>query len=294
MASGGRAAVLRRRRLLAAALVLALVTAGIWALASLSGGERPAPLVRERCTATVNGAGWSFSPAQTEYAALIAGVSVQRGLPARAASIAIATAIQESSLRNLDYGDDAGPDSRGLFQQRPSTGWGTQEQVMDPYYATNAFYDALVKVPGYTELPLTVAAQEVQRSAFPEAYADHESEGRAFASALTGQSPAALSCVLRPADVVGNPDAVLEAATATYGPLTAEVFGSVLLVEAEGAYGWSVAQWAVANAAALSIESVAFDGRKWSRGSGTWDTADTSGTEVAIAVAGVTPPEPQR
>lgn len=290
--AGGQAAVYRRRRLLVGALVLALLGAGIWALASLGGGQDRAAPIRQRCTATIDGAGWSFSPAQTEYAALIAAVSVQRGLPPRAASIATATAIQESSLRNLDYGDEAGPDSRGLFQQRPSSGWGTPEQVMDPYYAANAFYNALVKVPGYTELPITVAAQEVQRSAYPDAYADHESEGRAFASALTGQSPAALSCVLGPAAAVGNPDAVLDSATAAYGPVTAEVFGSVLLVEAEGAFGWSVAQWAVANAAALSIESVSFDGQQWRRGTGTWEAADASATEVAIAVAGVAAPEP--
>lgn len=110
-------------------------------------------------------------------------------MPARAASIAVATAIQESGLRNLDYGDDAGPDSRGLFQQRPSQGWGSQEQVMDPVYAANAFYDALEKVPNYADLPVTVAAQTVQRSAFPDAYADHEDEAKAFASALTGHSP---------------------------------------------------------------------------------------------------------
>ena len=152
--------------------------------------DRP---VRERCTATVSGASWSLNPDQAVNASTITAVAVARGLPPRAASIALATAVQESGLRNLDYGDNAGPDSRGLFQQRPSQGWGSQEQVMDPVYAANAFYDALVEVPGYQDLPITVAAQTVQRSAFPDAYADHESEGRAFASALTGQTPAALT-----------------------------------------------------------------------------------------------------
>ena len=131
-----------------------------------------------------------LSTEQAENAALIAAVAVQRGLPARAASIALATAYQESKLRNLDHGDR---DSLGLFQQRPSQGWGTPEQILDPYYATNAFYDALVKVDGYETMRITEAAQEVQRSGFPEAYADHEADARALASALTGYSPAARS-----------------------------------------------------------------------------------------------------
>ena len=95
---------------------------------------------------------------------------MRRGLPARAASIALATAYQESKLRNLDHGDR---DSLGLFQQRPSQGWGTAEQLQDPYYAVNAFYDALVKVDGYQAMRITEAAQKVQRSGFPEAYEDH-------------------------------------------------------------------------------------------------------------------------
>ena len=118
------------------------------------------------------------------------------GLPARAASIALATAYQESKLRNLDDGDR---DSLGLFQQRPSQGWGTEKQMLDPDYATNAFYDALAKVDGYREMEITEAAQAVQRSGLPEAYADHEEDARALASALTGNSPAGRSAATCPA-----------------------------------------------------------------------------------------------
>ena len=85
---------------------------------------------------------------QAENATLIAAIGVSRGLPARAVSIALATAYQESKIRNLTHGDR---DSLGLFQQRPSQGWGTEEQVRDPYYATNAFYDALAKIPDYKD-----------------------------------------------------------------------------------------------------------------------------------------------
>ena len=127
---------------------------------------------------------WCSTPSQARYAGLITAIAVQRGLPARAASIALATAYQESDLRNLDGGDR---DSAGLFQQRPSQGWGTLEEVRDPVHATNAFYDALAKVDGYEQLEITEAAQEVQRSGFPDAYADHEADARALASALTRQ-----------------------------------------------------------------------------------------------------------
>ena len=90
---------------------------------------------------------------------------------ANAARMAVADAQgARIDLRVYDYGDDAGPDSRGLFQQRPSQGWGTEEQVMDPVYASNAFYDGLVKVPAYESMEITQAAQAVQRSAFHRKY----------------------------------------------------------------------------------------------------------------------------
>ena len=130
---------------------------------------------------------------QAENAGLIAAIAVERGLPARAATIALATAYQESDLENLESGDR---DSLGLFQQRPSQGWGSREQILDPVYATNAFYDELVEIDGYEDMEITEAAQLVQRSAFPEAYADHEADARVLASALTGNSPRAFSCTL--------------------------------------------------------------------------------------------------
>lgn len=277
----------RRQRvtvLLVAGAAAAAAALYLLILAGTSGEERP---LRESCTATVNESSWQLTPEQAANAATITAVAVARGLPPRAASIALATAVQESGLRNIDYGDDAGPDSRGLFQQRPSQGWGAQEQIMDPVYAANAFYNALVRVEGYQELPITVAAQTVQRSAYPDAYADHEPEGRAFASALTGQSPAALTCVLNPAETAGNPETVLAAMTTLYGTQQAVVLGEVLLVGASGEYGWSLAHWAVANARALGINEVSYDSRTWSRGSGEWTGSDASDSQIAIHVAPV-------
>ncbi|WNB85012.1 hypothetical protein [Cellulomonas sp. ATA003] len=142
--------------------------------------------VTQRCTAQLDGTGWDLSPTQSDNAALVVAATVRRELPARAATIGIATALQESRLVNIDYGDR---DSVGLFQQRPSQGWGTVEQIMDPLYSTDAFYDGLVEVDGYEQLEVTVAAQAVQRSGFPDAYAQHETRARAWASALTGYSP---------------------------------------------------------------------------------------------------------
>src|SRR5665647_156161 len=150
------------------------------------------------CIAVALGHDVSFSPEQTANAATITAVALKRGLPARAATIANATAIQESKLRNVRFGDR---DSLGLFQQRPSQGWGTAEQILDPVYATNKFYDALIKINGYQAMEITKVAQLVQRSATPQAYASHEQEGRILASTLAGHSPGGIGCRLDAATV---------------------------------------------------------------------------------------------
>ncbi|MHA7263977.1 hypothetical protein ACX80W_12325 [Arthrobacter sp. TMN-37] len=283
-AAGPSRAVRRRRRSVGAVVLLAVAGGAVWAAAAQL---KPAEILRtERCTATVGPDSYNLTPVQAQNAALIAGVAVARGLPARAASIAIATAVQESRLENIDYGDDAGPDSRGLFQQRPSQGWGTEEQVMDPLYAAGAFYDALVRIPGYETLPITEAAQRVQRSAYPTAYADHEPEGRAFASALTGHSPAALTCVLRQASAPGDPAAVAAEAERIFGPLGGAADGDVLTVPATEPGGWITASWAVANAHALAITEVSFAGQVWTREAGRWSPGPTDAGILAITVAG--------
>lgn len=123
----------------------------------------------------------NWSGEQRKNAATITGVGKARGLPPRAAQIAVATAIQESTLRNIDYGDR---DSVGLFQQRPSQGWGTVKQIMDPVYSAGKFYDGLVKVKGWKGMPLTKAAQTVQRSGFPDAYAKWETASKDLVEAV--------------------------------------------------------------------------------------------------------------
>jgi cell wall-associated NlpC family hydrolase len=112
-----------------------------------------------------------LSDEQRGNAATIIGVARDMGAPPRAWLIALATAMQESTLRNISYGDR---DSLGLFQQRPSQGWGSPAQVTDPIYSTRIFIERLLQVPGWENMPVTVAAQTVQRSAFPDAYAKWE------------------------------------------------------------------------------------------------------------------------
>lgn len=272
----------RRRSLVVLVLLLALVAGGVWA--AVTSIQRSEILVRERCIAVVGPDTYELAPDQAANAALISGISVQRGLPARAASIALATSIQESKLRNIGHGDTAGPDSRGLFQQRPSQGWGTEDQVMDPVYSTNRFFEELEEIPDYESLPITEAAQQVQRSAYPEAYADHEGEGKAFASALTGHSPASLDCILKSTEAAGSTATVVDQLELAHPGLDSSAQGSELRVAANETTGWAVAQWAVASAKDLHIQAVAFGGLRWER-SGGWSTAETETGTVVITVA---------
>lgn len=277
-------------------LVAVLVGASAGVVAWLR--SQDSPVIEPRCQAALDGTDWYLTPEQADNAALITGLALQRGLPARAATIAIATALQESGLRNLDHGH---LDSLGLFQQRPSQGWGTAEEVMDPVHATNAFYDALVKVDGYQDMPITEAAQAVQRSAFPDAYAQHETRSRAWASGLTGYSPAAVSCTLADATaadaagVLARVDRDLGLAATTAG--AGADGGAVVTVDAAGLPGgdpepdrlaWAVAQWAVAGAEPLGLTEVRVGDQAWTRSSGTWDPSGSTvpAGQVQLVLAG--------
>ncbi|MFJ8625509.1 hypothetical protein ACIRD3_22035 [Kitasatospora sp. NPDC093550] len=172
--------------LLGLALVAGLAVVGIWWF-----GFKPGE--SEGCTVKTAAGSGTLELPQAANAATIAAVARSRGLPDRATTISLATAMQESKLRNLAGGDR---DSIGLFQQRPSMGWGTPTQIADPVYATNKFLDGLVKVPGYTRLPLTDAAQAVQKSGYPQAYAKHETKATLLTSALAGREPGSFSCIV--------------------------------------------------------------------------------------------------
>ncbi|WP_300678587.1 hypothetical protein [Nocardioides sp.] len=274
------------RRLFTAVVVVAFLAAAA-TVAWRQFGDKAARLLPDECRATVNSLDARVNPEQARNAALIAAISVKRGLPARAATIALATAYQESKLYNLNYGDR---DSLGLFQQRPSQGWGTAKQITDETYATNAFYDALVRVKGYETMEITVAAQKVQRSAFPDAYADHEPGARALASALTGQSPAAFSCRFG-SFKAGSATTVRAKLVRTFGTHagTPVITGrAVTLTPANAATGWAIAQWTVAYANRLGVTSVKYDGRVWS-GKEQWTGASANAKSPGPLVLTVTP-----
>ena len=138
----------------------------------------------------------SLDPEQAEVAATIAGVAARHRLPRQAVTIALAAALQESKLHNLDYGDR---DSVGIFQQRPSEGWGSASQLQDPVYATTKFYAALTQVPGYAKMPVYQAAQAVQHSADGSAYQQWTDVAGQLAGYFTGKSPHGVSCWYTPA-----------------------------------------------------------------------------------------------
>ncbi len=237
------------------------------------------------CRARALGHDVSFSPEQTANAATITAIALKRGLPARAATIANATAIQESKLRNIRFGDR---DSLGLFQQRPSQGWGTAEQILDPVYATNKFYDALIKINGYQAMEITKVAQLVQHSATPQAYASHEQEGRILASTLAGHSPGGIGCRLDAATVSTPATTIAEDLTAELG-VPATVQGTEVHATGRNAQlAWAAGSWAVAHAEADGVTSVTVGDRTWTRARGTdawsWGRADTAIAPTSVTI----------
>jgi cell wall-associated NlpC family hydrolase len=183
-----------KRSLIAALAALPIaLTVGIAVAAPASGALDPAA-----CTGTItpdpdNPTGGSpltidnLSSTQMGYARIIFTVAVQRKLPARAGIVALATALQESKLHNVDKAVDH--DSLGLFQQRPSMGWGTPAEILDPVYSSTAFYKALARVKDWPTLPVTVAAQRVQRSAYPNAYAKWETLATQLVNQFATEQP---------------------------------------------------------------------------------------------------------
>ncbi|MFD3519739.1 hypothetical protein [Streptomyces sp. NPDC058653] len=294
----------RRGRFLriAAGFTVLLALAGYLVVRYVSGdGGPPRCVARAADSSDGDVPTYEMSPEQAANAATISAVGTTRGMPERAVTIALATALQESALRNIDHGDR---DSVGLFQQRPSKGWGTVEQILDPVYSAGKFYAGLAEVPGYSRLPLTEAAQRVQRSGFPQAYAKHEPDATLLSAALTGRAAATLTCTGGVSDgEPGDPAKVRAALTHAFGPKVlpdgdaadAPPEGSEAGGRADGqaggeaaaepvaepvakgpaevavpvggsdeARGWELAHWAVAHSADLRIAEVSVGDRVWS------------------------------
>ncbi|MEO6471235.1 MAG: hypothetical protein ABIO14_05475 [Aeromicrobium sp.] len=244
-------------------LVFALIASGILFTTVL---RDRSPVRGEYCTMKVGTVDGQIDLEQAQWSGLMAAIGIRRGLPPRATTIAIATAFQESKIHNLDYGDR---DSVGLFQQRPSQGWGTVDQILDPHYSISKFYDALIKIKGYESMEITVAAQKVQRSAYAGAYAQHEDYARALASSLTGYSPAAFWCQIntRGGGSVSSIDKDVQSAFGRIASYEGKDRISYPLSGSRAnkkARGWALAHYLVASARHLKISGVTFDGRAWS------------------------------
>lgn len=288
-----------RNSLIVACVVCLLAAAGtagllIWRNAFADRPECTVPGLPGGPGASGVSAPVELTVAQLNHASTINAVGLSRGIPERGRIIAVATAYQESSLRNRPDGDR---DSVGLFQQRPSQGWGTKEQILDPIYAAGRFYDALLQVDDWSELPLTQAAQQVQQSAYPDAYAKWEPPATTLVRALSGAAPLELGCRAgghrptaispdRPApagldDATEQLTAALAAADAELGGITvrdvtdegrtATVTATVTGLSSGGA-GRTLAAWAVAHGTGMNITDVAVDGQLWTDHD--WGTAD--------------------
>lgn len=253
----------------------------------------PAPPPPPGCEAGTGNDAIPLDTGQAGIAATIAGIAARHRLPRRAVTIALATALQETKLQNLDYGDR---DSVGVFQQRPSQGWGTTAELEDPVYATTKFFAALVKIPGYTTMPVYQAAQDVQHSADGSAYAQWVGLATLLAGDFTGTSPAGVSCWYTPAgkaDLAG----ALRQLTGTFGPqgkdavlvrVTTDRSGkkkkvrstAVVHVQQDGA--WMVAGWLVAHAQQYGLSQIRYAGYVWNAANGSmgWQRASKTASPV--------------
>jgi hypothetical protein len=236
---------------------------------------------------------------QAADASVVAGVAARDNLPARAVTIAYATAFQESKLENLTYGDR---DSVGIFQQRPSEGWGTSAELEDPAFASRAFFRALVQVPDYTTIPVYQAAQDVQRSADGYAYQQYAQSAALLAADYTAV-PHAVTCWYTPGAQAAaenisprlNLTGAVQGLDDTFGQPGRDAVVTLVSrsrsdesvrLKAAGGKGWTVANWLVANAVSYGITQVSYAGYQWTAGltETSWQT-DSSGPAGGIVAS---------
>ena len=272
--------------------VLALAgTLGIVAVVRGMSGDMKItlPTIGPECTVRADGE-VTLDPVQMANAATITAVGVRRGMPERAVVIALATALQESKLENLDEGDR---DSVGLFQQRPSQGWGSADDIQDPRYAADKFYTALKKVKGYQKMRVTDAAQRVQRSAYPNAYQKWADESAVLARALTGRATGAVACTVTGAPVLRGAAAaaaLLEGLKLDWGkgmaktPASTQAAGLTVAVS-DVSTGWRYAHWLVSHASGTGLERVRFGDLEWHASEGQWQpvTAGSGNSRQVVA-----------
>lgn len=250
--------------------------AGVVLLAAAAGAyasTRHEPVaVGPPCRAVIGDTSVSFTREQAQNGTTIAAVGKRLGMPNHAVTVALATALQESNLYNLDYGD---LDSVGLFQQRPSQGWGTVEQIMSPRFSANAFYVHLARINNWAAMSTNDAAQAVQRSAFPDAYGKWEEQARTAAIAMTGEQGAAFTCR---AEL--SKDSVLS--SNIDDDLRKDAGNPVTEQTVTEARGWMIASWLVARAEMYNVRSIAFNGQRWTAATGVWEPFGSPSLQVVV------------
>jgi hypothetical protein len=275
--------------LVLAAVGLVVLAGGVFFVVRALTGNLPNAFKTEGCSVTTSSGAVDLTTEQMANAATISAVGLRRALPDKAIVIALAAALQESKLHNLTAGDR---DSVGLFQQRPSQGWGTEDQLKDPRYAAGKFYGALLKINDWQDMRVTQAAQMVQRSAYPDAYEKWADEATMLASAFTGSVPNSLTCTLVGAPTYRGAAAAqaLQAGLALdWGKLrTSVAAGSLALVVAasDTQVGWQYAHWIVAHSSDNGVERVAFGGQEWSAESGSWKEVDATDATLGVSDTG--------
>lgn len=235
------------------------------------------------CHAISDGEVVELSAEQTSNAASIAAVGEAMGMSEHALVVALATAWQESTMINIDFGDR---DSVGLFQQRPSQGWGTEEELLDPAYASFKFYEKLNRISDWEDMRVTEAAQAVQISEFPELYDQWEEKSTVMASALRGSAEASLGCHGDQGEERTNDYEHLVDAFAHDFDRTLEAdFNDHTMTlpvdDVETGQLW--AHWLIAKTDQFDLESVGFNGQVWEPGSVEWDEdSATSDEEIVV------------
>ena len=219
------------------------------------------------CEVKTRGQALRLSPSQAGIAATIAAVARREGLPRRAVTIAYAAALQESKLENLKYGDR---DSVGVFQQRPSQGWGRTRQLEDPVYAATKFFDALTLVRGYQTMAVYRAAQAVQRSADGAAYIQYEKMAASLSRGFTGDPRSVWCWYPKPSGPRARLGAASQQLARAFGPLPLRAASDprLTVVVPGPAEGWSVAAWLVSHASGYGITDVRYGHFEWRAASG--------------------------
>jgi hypothetical protein len=283
-----------RRPLIVLTVIVVLIAAGGYAAYTTYERYVQRLLTIPGCQAGTGANAIGLDFGQAADAAVIAGVAARDHLSGKALTIAYATAMQESKLENLNYGDR---DSVGIFQQRPSQGWGTTAELEDPAYAAGAFFGALTKIPHYAKLPVAQAAQDVQRSADGSAYEQYAQTGAALTTDFTA-APHAVTCWYQPAAKTAagaNLSGAMRGLADAFGqPGAGHAVDTVsrvrssdsALISAASRSGWTVASWLVTRASSFGITQVSYRGYRWTAGLGetSWQADPAAGhTDIVVS-----------